>query len=163
MGEREPVRYRGWIYDSARWGAVRLRPGDVVISTPPKCGTTWTQMICVLLVLQRADIGAPLSVVSPWVDMLTTPIGDVVGALEAQRAAREVGATGLCLAGGVAANSLLRERWLDLCTEDDVRCFLPSRSLCTDNAAMVAAAGWWRLRSDGPTPLDTGADPNLKL
>jgi len=82
---------------------------------------------------------------------------------KAQRAAVEVGAAGMCLAGGVAANSLLRERWLDLCTDDGFRCFLPSRSLCTDNAAMVAAAGWWRLRADGPTPLDAGADPNLKL
>jgi N6-L-threonylcarbamoyladenine synthase len=35
--------------------------------------------------------------------------------------------------------------------------------MCTDNAAMVAAAGWWRLHSDGPSPLDTGADPNLAL
>jgi N6-L-threonylcarbamoyladenine synthase len=35
--------------------------------------------------------------------------------------------------------------------------------MCTDNAAMVAAAGFWRLRSDGPTPLDAGADPNLGL
>jgi N6-L-threonylcarbamoyladenine synthase len=82
---------------------------------------------------------------------------------KARRAAAEVGATGLCLAGGVAANSLLRERWLDLCTDDGLGCFLPSRSLCTDNAAMVAAAGWWRLQSDGPTPLDAGAEPNLKL
>jgi N6-L-threonylcarbamoyladenine synthase len=82
---------------------------------------------------------------------------------KARRAAEEVGATGLCLAGGVAANSLLRERWLDACTDDGMRCFLPSRSMCTDNAAMVAAAGWWRLQSDGPTPLDVGADPNLKL
>jgi N6-L-threonylcarbamoyladenine synthase len=82
---------------------------------------------------------------------------------KARRAAVEVGATGLCLAGGVAANSLLRERWLDLCTDDGLRCFLPSRSLCTDNAAMVAAAGWWRLQADGPTSLDVGADPNLKL
>ena len=82
---------------------------------------------------------------------------------KARRAAKEVGAAGLCLAGGVAANSLLRERWLDTCTEDDMHCFLPSRSMCTDNAAMVAAAGWWRLRSDGATPLDVGADPNLKL
>jgi aryl sulfotransferase len=90
MGERALVRYRGWVYDSARWGAVRLRPGDIVISTPPKCGTTWTQMICVLLVLQRPDIGAPLSVVSPWVDMLTTPIGDVVATLEAQRHRRVI-------------------------------------------------------------------------
>jgi N6-L-threonylcarbamoyladenine synthase len=35
--------------------------------------------------------------------------------------------------------------------------------MCTDNAAMVAAAGWWRWRADGPSPLDTGADPNLAL
>jgi N6-L-threonylcarbamoyladenine synthase len=41
--------------------------------------------------------------------------------------------------------------------------FVPSRSMCTDNAAMVASAGWWRLRSDGPTPLDVGGDPNLRL
>ena len=41
--------------------------------------------------------------------------------------------------------------------------FLPSRALCTDNAAMVAAAGWWRLRHGGPSPLTLGADPNLRL
>ncbi|MGI9600254.1 MAG: tRNA (adenosine(37)-N6)-threonylcarbamoyltransferase complex transferase subunit TsaD [Acidimicrobiales bacterium] len=78
---------------------------------------------------------------------------------KARRAATEVGAKGLCLAGGVAANSQLRERLLDVCVEDDLRAFLPSRSMCTDNAAMVAAAGWWRLRRDGPAPLDTGANP----
>ena len=82
---------------------------------------------------------------------------------KARRAALATGATGLCLAGGVAANSLLRERTLDACEEDGLRAFLPSRAMCTDNAAMVAAAGWWRLRADGPTPLDAGADPNLRL
>ena len=35
--------------------------------------------------------------------------------------------------------------------------------MCTDNAAMIAAAGWHRWRSDGPTALDAGADPNLRL
>jgi len=40
---------------------------------------------------------------------------------------------------------------------------MPSRSMCTDNAAMVAAAAWWRLRADGPSPLDTGAEPSLRL
>ena len=35
--------------------------------------------------------------------------------------------------------------------------------MCTDNAAMIAAAGWWRLRGRRPDPLDTGADPNLAL
>ena len=82
---------------------------------------------------------------------------------KARRAAREVGATALALGGGVAANSLLREQFLTACTEDGIGGFLPSRSMCTDNAAMIAAAGWHRLRLVGPSPLDVGADPNMKL
>ena len=82
---------------------------------------------------------------------------------KARAAAAEVGAKGMCLGGGVAANSLLRERFLDACAEDGLHAFVPSRAMCTDNAAMVAAAGWWRLQSDGPTPLDIGGDPNLRL
>ena len=83
--------------------------------------------------------------------------------VKARRAAQAVGAKGLVLGGGVAANSLLRERFLDACTADGIHGFLPSRSMCTDNAAMIAAAGWYRLRSDGPTSLDCGAYPNLRL
>ena len=82
---------------------------------------------------------------------------------KARRAAKDLGAKGICLAGGVAANSSLRERVLDACIADGLQAFLPSRSMCTDNAAMVAAAAWWRLNSDGPTPLDAGANPNLRL
>jgi N6-L-threonylcarbamoyladenine synthase len=82
---------------------------------------------------------------------------------KARRAAQQIGAKGLVLGGGVAANSLLRERFLSACVEDGIHGFLPSRAMCTDNAAMVAAAAWWRLGSDGPSPLDLGADPNLKL
>ena len=82
---------------------------------------------------------------------------------KARRAALAHGARGLALAGGVAANSLLRTRVLDACIADGLHPFLPSREMCTDNAAMVAAAAWWRLQSDGPSPLDTGASPNLKL
>ncbi len=82
---------------------------------------------------------------------------------KARRAADQIGAKGMVLGGGVAANSLLRERFLTACVEDGRHGFLPSHSMCTDNAAMVAAAGWWRLRLDGPSPLDTGADPNLHL
>ncbi|HYZ98208.1 MAG TPA: tRNA (adenosine(37)-N6)-threonylcarbamoyltransferase complex transferase subunit TsaD [Acidimicrobiales bacterium] len=82
---------------------------------------------------------------------------------KARRAARDVGAKGLCLGGGVAANRELRARFVEACEADGIRPFVPSRSMCTDNAAMIAAAGWWRLRSDGPSPLDAGATPNLRL
>jgi len=82
---------------------------------------------------------------------------------KAQRAALQVGARGLVLGGGVAANSLLREQFLSACTQSGIRGFLPSRAMCTDNAAMIAAAGWHRLQSDGPTGLDAGAYPNLRL
>jgi N6-L-threonylcarbamoyladenine synthase len=82
---------------------------------------------------------------------------------KARRAAKQIGATGIVLGGGVAANSLLREEILGACEADGIQGFLPSRSMCTDNAAMIAATGWHRLRSDGPTPLDVGATPNLRL
>lgn len=80
-----------------------------------------------------------------------------------RRAMREFGAKGLCLAGGVAANSRLRGLTLEACHADGVRAYLPSPAMCTDNAAMVAAVAWWRLRADGPSALDTGADPSLGL
>jgi len=84
-------------------------------------------------------------------------------AVKLRRAAALVGAPGVCLAGGVAANSALRTRVAADADADGRRCFLPSRAMCTDNAAMVAAAGFWRWQSDGPTSLDAPADPNLRL
>jgi N6-L-threonylcarbamoyladenine synthase len=102
--------------------------------------------------VEIADVAASFQ--EAVVDVLVT---------KARAAARATGAKALCLAGGVAANSSLRERTLDVCIADGLRAYLPSRAMCTDNAAMIAAAGWWRLQSDGPTGLDAGADPNLRL
>ena len=67
--------------------------------------------------------------------------------------------------GGVRSLGIptVRDRVVQACDEDGIRAFVPSRAMCTDNAAMIAAAGWWRLRADGPSPLDTGATPNLAL
>lgn len=78
-------------------------------------------------------------------------------------AAGEVGATGLCLAGGVAANRQLRARWVKACEATGLASYVPGMEMCTDNAAMIAAAGWWQLQRQGPTPLDAGANPNLRL
>ena len=89
-------------------------------------------------------------------------VADVLVA-KARRAAAAHNARGLCLAGGVAANSRLREMTLDACAADGLAAYLPSRAMCTDNAAMVAAAAWWRLQADGPSPLTVGADPSLGL
>jgi N6-L-threonylcarbamoyladenine synthase len=102
--------------------------------------------------VSSADVAASFQ--AAVVDVLVT---------KARAAAQEVGATSIVLGGGVAANSLLREEVLDGCVKDGIQGFLPSRAMCTDNAAMIAAAGWHRLRSDGPTPLDVGATPNLRL
>jgi len=102
---------------------------------------------------------------APTADVAASFQAAVVDALvtKTRWAVEATGAVGACLGGGVAANSLLRERFAAMCDEAGVRAFVPSRSMCTDNAAMVAAAGWWRLHSDGPSPLDVGADPNLAL
>jgi tRNA N6-adenosine threonylcarbamoyltransferase len=78
-------------------------------------------------------------------------------------AAVECGAESVVLGGGVAANGPLRERTAEEGAAKGLRVVLPSRAMCTDNAAMVAAAGWWRLQADGPTPLDAGVQPNLGL
>jgi N6-L-threonylcarbamoyladenine synthase len=80
-----------------------------------------------------------------------------------RRAAVELGAKGISIGGGVAANSRLREQILTVCAEDGLAAYLPDRANCTDNAAMVAAAGWWQLQRAGESPLDTGADPGLGL
>jgi aryl sulfotransferase len=90
-GDAAPVpdasvpRYRGFMADSARWLRFSFRPDDVVISTPSKSGTTWMQTIVGMLLLDRVDLGAPISTISPWLDMLITTDDEVFGLLAAQR------------------------------------------------------------------------------
>jgi len=87
---------------------------------------------------------------------------DVLAA-KARKAAQQIGAKTVALGGGVAANSLLRSTMTSVCAESGWRLVLPSMGMCTDNAAMIASAGWYRLVADGPSSMDMGAMPNLKL
>ncbi|HWE55157.1 MAG TPA: tRNA (adenosine(37)-N6)-threonylcarbamoyltransferase complex transferase subunit TsaD [Acidimicrobiales bacterium] len=78
-------------------------------------------------------------------------------------AAASVDARSMCIGGGVAANSALRQAVQDAAAADGRAAFIPSRAMCTDNAAMVGATAWYRLGTDGPTAWDAAADPNLRL
>ena len=78
-------------------------------------------------------------------------------------AAKVNGAKGVCLGGGVAANTSLRNRIAELCGAGGLQVSLPPKHMCTDNAAMVASAAWWRWSVDGAMPMSTGANPNLRL
>jgi len=82
---RVPLRYRSPDEDSGRWSSFAFRPGDVVISTRSKHGTTWMQMICALLVLQTTELPAPLAELSPWLDWLVLPQDEVLDRLQRQQ------------------------------------------------------------------------------
>lgn len=79
------------------------------------------------------------------------------------RAADSLDVGTITLVGGVAANSRLREAMQDGCDRTDRRLLLPQPVLCTDNGAMIAAAGHNRLVAGERTPLTVDADPGLPL
>src|SRR5215213_180815 len=78
------TRYRSITADSARWDGFVFRPGDVVISTPPKSGTTWTQMLCALVIFDGPAFPALLDQMSPWLDMSIRPLAEVAAVLATQ-------------------------------------------------------------------------------
>jgi N6-L-threonylcarbamoyladenine synthase len=102
--------------------------------------------------LETADVAASFQ--EAVVDVLV---------IKAKRAAIEFNAAGLCIGGGVAANSLLRTRIGATASDLGIQAYIPPRDMCTDNAAMVASAAWWRRKVDGPASLALAANPNLRL
>ncbi len=83
-------RYTSPDEDSARWWDFPFRPGDIVVSTRSKSGTTWVQMICLLLVCGTPDLPDRLGALSPWLDHLVRPKEDVFARLAAQTQRRVI-------------------------------------------------------------------------
>jgi hypothetical protein len=81
--------YESYISDNSRWERFELRPGDIIVTTPPKCGTTWMQMCCLILVHGPALPGR-LSELAPWLDQILDPIEEVGARLAAQQHRRVI-------------------------------------------------------------------------
>jgi N6-L-threonylcarbamoyladenine synthase len=79
------------------------------------------------------------------------------------RAAEEIGARTVVVGGGVAANSVLRGRIEQGAEQRGIRVVVPRPGLCTDNAAMIGAAGFFRARAGARASTDLAAKPSLKL
>jgi N6-L-threonylcarbamoyladenine synthase len=99
-----------------------------------------------------ADVAASFQ--AAVIDVLVTKL---------MRAARAAGVETVVIGGGVAANSGLRVRVTEEADAAGLHSVIPSLGLCTDNAAMIAACGFYRLAADGPTPLDSGVSPGLRM
>ncbi len=83
--------YSGGQIRPERWATWVPNKGDILICTPSKCGTTWTQTIIAMLVHGGAELPGKLPMLSPWVDVdLGVPANEVAEALAAQKGRRVV-------------------------------------------------------------------------
>ena len=69
----------------------------------------------------------------------------------------------IVLAGGVSANSYIRERLDKLAEKENLKMYYPELKLCTDNAAMIASSGYYHFIKGEQSDLSLNAVPNLKL
>ena len=79
-----------------------------------------------------------------------------------KKALKQINVKTVVLAGGVSANSYIRNEFLKL-KEKGIEVYMPDLKLCTDNAAMIASAGYYNFVDGKRDELDLNAVPNLKL
>ncbi len=103
-------------------------------------------------------------------DRRNMPVADIAASFQAAlvevlvkktcAAAEEFSAAQILLAGGVAANALLREQ---IQAQGQAPVLIPPPKLCVDNGAMIAAAAWWHYRAGETSDWDLDVIPNLRL
>ena len=79
------------------------------------------------------------------------------------KAAKKLNISTIALAGGVSANSYIRNEFLKLEKSSNLKIYYPDPILCTDNAAMIASAGYYSYISGEKSDLTLNAIPNLKI
>ena len=104
------------------------------------------------IVINKADVAASFQ--QAVVDVLVE---------RAVNAAKKSGDSRIAVAGGVAANSALRNAMKERCENEGIELFYPSPVYCTDNAAMIASQGYYEYISGTRSGLDLNAVPNLKI
>lgn len=82
-------RYVGKIADPDRWDDFNPRAGDIIVSTPTKSGTTWTQGILALLISGNPQVDAAISRDAPWIDIATPEQDEIIASLNAQVGRRQ--------------------------------------------------------------------------
>ncbi|HOP74884.1 MAG TPA: tRNA (adenosine(37)-N6)-threonylcarbamoyltransferase complex transferase subunit TsaD [Bacillota bacterium] len=110
---------------------------------------------------RHKQTGEPVDVPQVAASFQANLVNQLVRQLE--KAIRAFPVRAVLLSGGVASNSLLRQRCAELTHKEGLALYYPSPRLCTDNAAMIAAAGYYNYHSRGKSSLRITADPNLKL
>ena len=121
--------------------------------------------------------GLKTSVINMFKDRLAhdeeLPIADIAASFQeaivdvlvskTMRAVEEHEASAVSVTGGVSANSRLREVFQETCRRKGITVFFPKLALCTDNAAMIAAAGYARLKRGEVSDLNLDVVPNAPL
>jgi len=80
-----------------------------------------------------------------------------------KKAVKETNINKIALAGGVSANSYIRKAFKELEEKENIKVYYPELKLCTDNAAMIASAGYYNFLKGNFSDLKLNAVPNLKL
>jgi len=166
----------GEAYDKvARWLGLGY-PGGPEVDRLAESGVAGSLKLPISMTGDDYDLsfsGLKTAVVRATEQQRDLPIADVAASFQAavaeqllrklRSALEHHPVKGLALAGGVAANTALRAGVTELAQEFGIAAHLPTMAMCTDNAAMIAAAGTYRLGHDGPSSFDLSATPNWQL